>query len=272
MCIAVRKIRAAVWQCESVPGDVEKNLAALAAVLARRNLRGVDLLVAPEMFATGWLPELLRDRTPTHERVENEVSHLAQEHGIAIACSVHVRRNARDYNTFHLWGSDGRLLGSQDKIHLWDRESQTITAGSEPNVIETPLGRMGGMVCYDVEFPEVARTLALQDAELFLVPSAFYTPQSWDIMTRARALENGCFLLGANQVGGDPNKPHNGQSRIVDPYGGVLAEVRGKRAGVVAAELDPAVLTKARSWAPFLRDRRTPFPRATAVRAMNSKA
>lgn len=261
-----------MWQLAPAPGDVEKNLEALAAVLQRRDLHDADLLVAPEMFATGWLPELLRHRTPTHERIQQEVSHLSEEHGIPIACSLHVRRNARDYNTFHLWGPDGRLLGAQDKIHLWDREAQTITAGSEPNLIETPLGRVGGMVCYDVEFPEVARALALQGAELFLVPSAFYTPQSWDIMTRARALENGCFLLAANQIGGDAKRPHNGQSRIVDPYGTVLAQVRHRRSNVAVAELDPNLISKARAWAPFLRDRRATFREEPAVRAMSSKA
>ncbi|MBI2077899.1 MAG: carbon-nitrogen hydrolase family protein [Euryarchaeota archaeon] len=250
----MRKLRLAVWQMEPRPGDVEANLAKLDRALAAPAAKETDVFVAPEMFATGWLG--LGGRDPAPLRLAERVGDRAREFGVHIATSLPVRRGRRDYNTFHLWDGNGDLVGTQDKIHLWDAEARRLTPGKAPRPLHTRFGWVGGLVCYDVEFPEVTRRLAVDGAELFLVPSAFYSRQSWDLVTRTRALENGCFLAAANQIGGDPKHPHNGQSRIVDPYGTVLAEVRGPRGGLAVAGLDPERAKGARAWAPFLRDRR----------------
>lgn len=250
----MRRLRVGVYECEPRPGAVDWNLARFKAALARAPLRDAELVVAPEMFATGWTgPASVAD--PARLRLEGRFSQLARERGVGIVTSLGTRRGGRDFNTLHVWDLDGRLLGTQDKMHLWDQERRRRSPGTSAAPIRTRWGRMAGMVCYDVEFPELARRLALEGAELFVVPSAFYSPTSWDIMTRARALENGCFLAAANQRGVDATLPHNGQSRIVGPRGEVLAEVRrGGRSAV--AELDPSAIASARKWAPFLRDRR----------------
>ncbi|HLE46708.1 MAG TPA: carbon-nitrogen hydrolase family protein, partial [Candidatus Thermoplasmatota archaeon] len=234
----MRRTRVAVWQMEPRPRDADANFAMIDKALSSRAATDADVFVAPEMFATGWMA--LNGQDPRPLKLPERVAKRAREHGTMIATSLPVRRGNRNYNTFHVWGKDGRLLGVQDKIHLWAEESNETTPGRSPRAVTTPVGRVGGVICYDVEFPEVTRRLAGQGAELFLVPAAFYSPQSWDLVTRTRALENGCFLAAANQIGGDPSHPHNGQSRIVDPYGTVLAEVRGSKSGVVAADLDPA--------------------------------
>lgn len=249
----MRRVDVAVWQMEPRPRDVEANLAKFDRALASRGASGVDLFVAPEMFATGWLS--MNGRDPTPLRLAKRIAQRAREHGTMIATSLPVRRRGRDYNTFHLWDAHGALVGTQDKIHLWAREAHTTTPGRSTRPLATKAARVGGLVCYDVEFPEVTRSLADQGAELFVVPSAFYTSQSWDLVTRTRALENGCFLAAANQIGGDPKKPHNGESRIVDPFGSVLAQVRA-REGIARATLDPGLVRKARAWAPFLKERR----------------
>jgi predicted amidohydrolase len=253
-------VRVGVWQCEPSPGNPEANLASLEAALREPAAKGLDVLVAPEMFLTGWEPAVFRERSLSDPAWAQRLGAVARSHRVFLATSLLTVAGARRHNTFHLWGPDGALLGTQNKIHLWGREADALTPGTEPRSILAGFGRVGGIICYDVEFPEVGRALALQGAELFLVPAAFYSTTSWDIMTRARALENGCFLAAANQIGGDPSNPHNGQSRIVDPYGSVLAEVPSGQGGIAVASLDPKRIDAARKWAPFLRDLRLRAP------------
>ncbi len=252
----MQPIRVGVWQFEPTPSEPNANQAALAAALESRDARDLDLLVAPEMFLTGWSTDVFQREDAADPGLVTKVGDAARKAKVALASSVLTRDAKGPRNTFHLWGKDGRVLGTQNKIHLWGREAENLKPGEEPKVIEAPFARMGGVICYDVEFPEVARSLALQGAELFVVPAAFWSATSWDLMTRARALENNCFLAAANQIGGDSNHPHNGQSRIVDPFGNVRAEVPAKTAGIASATLDPSRIIAARQWAPFLRDLR----------------
>jgi predicted amidohydrolase len=252
----VRAFRVAAWQMESTPGDVAANLERLERILAAERRRGTHLLVAPEMFLTGFGPAASQHAMATDDRRLDEVAAAARRHRVGLGASILTRRGRSNFNTFHVWGRDGRLLGTQDKIHLWADEARRTRPGTRPLVIPTPWAALGGMVCYDVEFPEVSRSLALDGAELLLAPSAFYSRTGWDISTRARALENGCYLAAANQIGGDPKNPHNGMTRIVDPFGNVVAEVSGSREGVVRVDLEPETVRAARKYAPFLRDRR----------------
>lgn len=250
----MRSLTVGVYQCAPRPGAVDHNLARFEAALRRAPLSEADLVVAPEMFATGWSGA---PRDPL-KGLAARFEAIAHEHSIALATSLATFRRGREFNTFHLWDDGGRLLGTQDKVHLWADEARRRSPGLSVRPIRTRWGLVGGLVCYDVEFPELARSLAVEGAELFLVPSAFYSSRSWDIMTRARALENGCFLAAANQIGVNPKNPHNGGSRIVDPFGRVAARVAGG-SRAASTRLDPTLVHEARAWAPFLRDRRLDF-------------
>lgn len=252
----MRNLRVAVWQMEPRGADVDANLARLRTTLVDREVAKCDLLVGPEMFLTGFGTHAGPFAAADTGQLLQRVGAIVEEAGISLAASVLTERGGRHYNTFYLWGDDGEIVATQDKIHLWAQEANRATPGTSPRAFNTEWGRVGGMVCYDVEFPEVGRVLAIEGAELFLVPSAFYSPTSWDISTRARALENGCYLVAANQVGGDPANPHNGMSRIVDPFGNVVTEVPTGREGIATAALDGNLILKAREYAPFLRDRR----------------
>jgi predicted amidohydrolase len=251
----VRDLTAAVWQTEPQPGRVEDNLRSLAHAAEDAAGRHADLLVAPEMCLTGWHPDATSLAVAPDGRLVGRLADLAADHGIWLALSLLTTEDGAYHNTFTLLSPKGRVAGRQRKIHLWAAEQQTVTPGTTPRPIDTDWGRAGGVVCYDVEFPEVCRALALDGAEVFLVPSAFYSPTGWDLSTRTRALENGCYLVAANQVGGPGPTPHNGMSRIVDPYGNVTAHVEGAT-GLAVAELQADQIQAARDYAPFLHDLR----------------
>ncbi len=155
-------------------------------------------------------------------------------------------------------------------LNLWDRDRLYFEPGSGPVVCSTPVGRIGLLICYDLGFPEMARSLALLGADIVCAPSAFGAPRlyAWDLSTRSRALENGFFIVAANRVGREKDSVFVGHSRIVAPDGGVLAEI-ALGAGAAAAELNLEAIATQRAALSYLRDLRPEFlpsARAMAIR------
>jgi predicted amidohydrolase len=172
--------------------------------------------------------------------------------------------DTRSFNTSCLLSPAGELLTRYRKIHLFDvdlpgrvtvRESDARAPGDEVVVTETELGILGTSICYDLRFPELYRRQAKAGAELLLMPSAFtFTTGSahWEVLCRARAIENQCYFLAANQTGMSPHGFADfGNSLIVDPWGAVLARA-GDGEGVALAEIDRGYLARVRRELPAL--------------------
>jgi nitrilase len=169
-----------------------------------------------------------------------------------------------------VFDDQGRVDARYEKIHLFDvdipdrneryRESATVDAGHSPTVVSTPIGRLGMAVCYDVRFPELFRLLQAQGAEVLSVPSAFTAPTGrahWEILLRARAVENLCYVLAPAQGGVHANGRETwGDSMIVDPWGKVLARVAEPGPGLAVAEIDHTLQQELRSRFPVLHHRR----------------
>jgi predicted amidohydrolase len=158
----------------------------------------------------------------------------------------------------------GDIAARYDKIHMFDvdlgngesyRESRNYRPGEQAVISSLPWGVLGLTVCYDLRFPALYRALAEAGATMLAIPSAFTKPTGeahWHVLMRARAIENGCFVLAAAQTGKhESGRETYGHSLIVDPWGRVLAE-GGTEPGVIMAEIDPAQVTKARSKVPSL--------------------
>lgn len=184
---------------------------------------------------------------------------LRQEGGekdgrVAAACLVHA--------------ATGQRVARYDKIHLFDvdvpgsveshRESAHTVPGKDPRVVDTPVGKLGMAVCYDMRFPELFRVLSRQGAEVFVVPSAFTVPTGrahWESLLRSRAIENLCALIAPAQWGVHANgRETYGDSMIIDHWGKVLARM-GSGTGCVVADLDPAARIDARARFPALEHR-----------------
>ena len=197
------------------------------------------------------------------------MSGWARTHGIAlVGGSIAERREGREKlsNTSIMFDSDGEIVATYRKIHLFDvevggvvyRESEAEEPGEEPVVVDVEDWRVGLTVCYDVRFPELYRILALEGAELVTVPAHFTTPTGkdhWHVLLRARAIENQLYVAAAAQVGETlPGKPAYGRSLIADPWGTVLAQAPDEQT-VIAAELDRAWLQEIRTKLPSLANR-----------------
>jgi predicted amidohydrolase len=259
-------MRIALGQLISSPRKDETLTGALRAVReARRG--GADLLLMPEIYMA------FLDRSPGVTRASVAepldgpfVSQLAREaraQNLYVGCGIWESapgEHVRAYNTTVLLGPDGSLLLSYRKSHLYDafgyRESDQIVPGDDPpRTIRTPLGTLGLLVCYELRFPELMRMLALEGAEVVLLPAAWVAgalkEDHWETLIRARAIENTVFVAAADQVG----NTFAGCSRIVDPMGVVVA-AGGETEGLVFGDVDLGRIAAVREKLPLLRQRR----------------
>jgi len=167
-------------------------------------------------------------------------------------------------NRAFVFAPDGSIAATYDKIHMFDvdlgngesyQESATFTPGDLIVATETPWGGLGLTTCYDVRFPYLYRALAQDGASFFAVPAAFTVPTGqahWDVLLRARAIENGCFVFAPAQTGSHAgDRKTYGHSLIIDPWGEVLADA-GTEPGIIIADIDPAKVIEARGRVPSL--------------------
>lgn len=270
-------MKVAVLQMVSTP-DLTENLACAEQLVAQASAQGAELLVLPEYFCG--LGHQDRDKLAWAEPrgqgvIQSALSRWAQMHGVwLVGGTVPIQTGDahRVYNTSMLFDPQGRCVAAYDKIHLFRftngaesfDESVVIQAGAVPVVVDITdragqVWRLGLSVCYDLRFPELYRMYAAQGAHIVLAPSAFtYTTGQahWELLLRARAVENQCWVLAAAQGGQHVNGRQTwGHSMVVDPWGKVLAEQSTAGTGIGYAVLDAAFLQQVRQRLPALEHR-----------------
>lgn len=254
------EFRVAVAQLDAVAGSPQRNLGRIEALL-RQLERKVDLVVFPELYLTGYGlgPRLTELAEPPDGAMVGRLADLARRHETALIVGFPERAGSSIYNSAAVIDERGHLAGVHRKIHLFDQERETFAAGQEPVVVQLKSVRVGICICYDLEFPETARMLALKGAELIAVSTANMRPweEQQDVYCRARAMENQVFLAVANRVGTEGPIEFFGRSAIVGPMGELLVRAPDGREAVVDAVLQPADVDEARKGpVSYLRDRR----------------
>jgi nitrilase len=254
--------------------EIEANLEAADRHLTEAARLGAMLAALPENFA--FMGKDSADKRAIAEpdgagRIQNFLADTARRLKIWIVGGTVPLRQDKDGRVAAaclVYKSDGQRAARYDKIHLFDvdvpdsaeshRESAHTVPGREPRVVDTPAGKLGLAVCYDMRFPELFRVLSRQGAELFVVPSAFTVPTGrahWEALLRARAIENLCGLIAPAQWGVHANGRETfGDSMIIDHWGKVLARMPGGT-GCVVADIDPAGRIEARARFPSLEHR-----------------
>ncbi|MCJ2139156.1 carbon-nitrogen hydrolase family protein [Methylobacterium sp. E-066] len=267
-----RRFTAACVQMRSGRDPAANCDAAIAGVREAAS-RGAHYVQTPEMTS---LVERSRERLFAHVTVEDQDATLAglrqtaRDSGVMVHIgSIAVRSGDKIANRAYLIGADGAILGSYDKLHLFDvdlpsgerwRESATYTGGACAVLAATPWAMLGLTICYDIRFPALYRALAEAGAEILTAPACF-TRQTgeahWHILQRARAIETGAFVISAAQGGvHEDGRETYGHSLIVDPWGRVLADADGAEPGVILAEIDLAQVADARARIPALQHTR----------------
>jgi predicted amidohydrolase len=255
--------------------DVAANRAAAVRLVEEAVAAGARLIALPETWAfKGRGAGILASAEPVDGPSNALLADLARRHGVWVLAGSHYEPSpqpGRVYNTSALFGPDGRLHAAYRKLHLFDvvaggtvyRESDEVVAGDEVVTADIEADgarlRLGLSVCYDLRFPELYRALALRGAQVLCVPSAFTAPTGaahWEVLVRARAIENACFVVAPGQTGEHlPGRACWGHSMVVDPWGTVLAQL-GDEVGVCVADLDLVRLGEVRERIPALRHRR----------------
>jgi nitrilase len=255
--------------------DVAENLDTAGRLVAEAADLGAAVVVLPENFAIMGRREA--DKLAVAEAdgdgpIQAALAALAAARGVWVVAGtipLRVAGEARVAAASLVYDASGARVARYDKIHLFDvdipgrdeayRESANNVPGSEVVVVDTPAGRLGLSVCYDVRFPEFYRRMSAAGATWFTVPAAFTVPTGeahWETLLRARAIENLCAVVAAAQVGHHANGRDTwGHSLIADHWGRVLA-MRADGPGVVVADLDPAAQAEARRRFPALAHRR----------------
>lgn len=255
--------------------EVERNLQSARRLLEEAAAGGCTLAVLPENFAL--MPKKSRDKAahaelPGEGPIQAFLAESARNLGLWIvggSIPLVSPEAERVYGACPVYDSTGVQQACYRKIHLFDvklpdsaeayQESWSMYPGDEPVAVDTPAGRLGLSICYDLRFPELYRRLVDDGASLFTVPAAFTRTTGeahWQVLLRARAVENLAYVIAPGQFGQHADNRHTfGHSMIVDPWGRVLAEAPDE-ACVVSAKIDPDRLARLREEFPALVNRR----------------
>ncbi|MEV6172246.1 carbon-nitrogen hydrolase family protein [Streptomyces sp. NPDC051954] len=254
-------MRTALLQSSGRPGSTVENLKVLDEAAGRAAAAGAGLLVAPEMFLTGYAigDDIARLAEPADGDCADAIADLASRHRLAIAYGYPERDGDSVFNSAQLISADGDRLANYRKTHLFGCfERDHFTPGEQP-VVQAELNglRVGLMICYDVEFPENVRAHALAGTDLLLVPTAQMHPFQFvaESVVPVRAFENQMYVAYVNRVGQEGEFEFVGLSTLAGPDG--IARTRaGRGEELVVADADPAILAASREANPYLKDRR----------------
>jgi predicted amidohydrolase len=262
--------RVALVQLDAGP-DPEANVAHAAELADRAAASGARLVALPEYLQYRGPDDGYRaSARPIPGEFTAPFEAVARRHGCWILTGSLAEASAdpaRPWNTAVLLDPEGRIAARYRKIHLFDiavergpadLESARVSPGDEPVVADVEGVRLGLTICYDLRFPELYRTLALAGAEVLAVPSNFTERTGrdhWEVLLRARAIENGAFVIAPSQIGGPPGQPAFGRTMVVDPWGTVVAQAADQEA-IVVADLDLERVRSIRRQIPALANRR----------------
>ena len=253
--------------------SVQRNAGTFEKMVREAAGNGATYIQTPEMTGA-----LMRDRASlkaslkddTGDLIASAARRLARDLGVHIHVgSTAIAAGEKIANRGFMIGPDGADIATYDKIHMFDvdldngeswRESATYQPGGRSVVAELPFATIGMAVCYDLRFPQLFRAQAMAGAEVLTVPAAF-TRQTgeahWHVLLRARAIENGAWVIAAAQGGThEDGRETFGHSMVIDPWGRIVAEADHAEPGIVYAEIDPAASAEARKKIPNLKNAR----------------
>ena len=255
--------------------DKSETLRRAEEMIREASLGGASVVVLPEMFTSPCSHEYFHEYSePLNGETVQALSRWASEYNvILIGGSIPETEDGRLYNSSYVFDRDGSTLSRHRKVHMFDidlkdqftfNESDSFSPGEDYCVFDTELGRFGVAICFDIRFPEFIRGLARRGAELILLPAQFTMPtgeKHWDLMTRARAVDNEVWFVGA-EAARDPDGPFQcwGHSTIVSPYGEIIAQA-DETEQILYGDIDLSEVDRVRSQLPtFLKLRDDFYP------------
>ena len=254
-------LKISLGQMDVSLGEPDRNLARARNMAAHASGQGSDIVVFPELWSTGYdLENAAMHSAPTDEGIFAQMSRLACEHYIHIlGTCLSSSGSGRPGNTAVFFDPAGQSLGEYTKVHLFQlmNEHRYLAAGDHLTVVATPWGKFGLAICYDLRFPELFRAYALAGVHAVFLPAEWPHPRltHWQVLLRARAIENQMYVIACNRVGTSKDIRFCGHSCIIDPWGEIVVEA-GEDEELVTAEIEMDKVAQVRAKIPVLADRR----------------
>lgn len=255
------KLTVGVAQMDIRRDRPDRNQAAAQSLAGQAAGQGVELLVLPELWPTGYhLARATEYAAPLDEGHFAWMAVLAREHRMYVSgTALEANPAGAPFNTATLYDPDGARVASYRKVHRFPPmgEVEYLSPGEELPVFDLPWGRTALAICYDLRFPEMWRPYAYGGAGLVVISAEWPVQrvEHWRVLLRARAIENQLFVVGCNRVGEDADGVFGGHSAVIGPLGQVLAEA-GAEPGLIVAECDLDQVQAVRTRLPFMQDRR----------------
>lgn len=254
-------MKIAVVQMNVVFADPERNFSEVKKFVEEGAKAGADVLVFPEMWNAGYaLKELDRLADENGEQTKEWLSRLSLKYRVNIVGgSVATKKDGKFYNTMFVVDRNGEIVAEYDKAHLFKLMDEHVymSAGEQANVFTLDGVTCGGIICYDLRFPEWIRTHVLKGADIMFIPAQWPKKRidHWQLLLQARAIENQCYIVAVNRVGDDPNNEFNGHSMVIAPWGELLLSNETSE-GIYYANLDLQEVKRVRETIPVFQDRR----------------
>ncbi len=252
-----KQLTVGLLQTDPIWEAPDQNMAAIETLLGEQDLSGVDVVLLPEMFTTGFSMNPERVASANGGKVERWMQQMARRHDMALIGS-HIEDTGSGYaNTAVAFDAQGNELARYQKAHLFVLEKDIYQAGDDVVFFELGPFKASMFICYDIRFPELYRHASACGAELIFTPACWPASRryNWDLLTCARALENQCFLCGCNRTGNAPEERYDGHSVIATPRGEELLKL-DDLPQFATATIEREYLLSTRKNVPALQDRR----------------
>jgi omega-amidase len=254
-----KTFKAGIIQFDILLGNTDSNLETALKEIEAAAGQGAGLVLLPEMWSCGFDNSRLHEHAGDTFRIIEKLSQKAIQHRMIIAGSMPELSGGNIYNTMYVIDVDGSIAGAYRKVHLFSitGEDKFFSSGQKPVVCDTSIGPIGLMICYDLRFPELCRVLALKGAWAALVTAQwpFERISHWKTLLQARAVENQMFVVAANRSGSDPQLKYGGCSRVIAPFGNILAESDDNLPSTFIADIDHSEMKKYRDSIFYLNER-----------------
>ena len=242
-------------QMELVSGQLDRNKVKGQKLVLKAIRKGAQLVVLPELWSSGYhvnKPTIIKLQQKTKDIVE-EFREIARKYGVVLVVPFIDKEEEQLYIAAAVIETNGEIVHVYRKSFLWHHEQQKFAFGERDYVpVQTTVGKIGIVICYDIEFPETSRILALRGAELIIIPSywSLQSEKRWDIQLPARAVDNTVFVLGVNSIG----EKSFGKSKLINPKGAILYECSRLKEDILLYDIDLNQIQAARAKIPYLRD------------------
>lgn len=257
------QVKVSLAQMHAVPGDLKQNFQTGLERIQEAKRQGGEIVLLPELWLTG---VDMKNASSYADQVEGEylplITEAAKANDITVIGSIPRKQEGKVYNASLTILNTGEIVGQYNKIHLVSlsefSEDVYLERGSYLETVETPYGKIGSIICYDIRFPELARALALDGVKILFVPAAWPSPREehWRTLLRARAIENQMYVVACNLAGQTEVLNFRGYSTVIDPWGERLVEL-GAIPQVSTVTLDLAKVEETRNRITCFADRDT---------------